>query len=1496
MQTGYGEPKQDSFNATTTGANAEGSLGSEKDPVKTINQKDNDVLMDIDETFAPVNLEELMQVDTNVNSNSELIENSEFKVLKPITHNHFVLDLFQSKSFKDKNVLNEYTYKIVPKYPTKDIPMNNILLHLKALFMSLIDEMRKEYGGAAKIRVYIWHQELKTQIVIPPQFLDKISSDILITDIENHLYSAGFIPADENLQINVAIAHVDLSGGARRKILNARLDAYYKTSMVSIRNDDNLCLPRAIAVGLAYIDKAKPVKLRRMKNTYSQLKDNRGTKQTNAAKDVLETAGLTTEIGTIMQLPFYESAFKVSIGVFSAEHNNTIIYPGSSKYQDQMFLYYSEEDGKGHFDFVSSPKGMLSTPYFCIHCLKGFSSAYKHSCAYWCNVCGKPDCSEKASSKKCTDCNRTCRSQQCYDFHKERKKTGRGINKGLELHSICEQFWECPDCQVTLKRSDRAIEFHKCGEMKCNVCKQFHMDSNHLCYMRAIESESNFDKFIFYDFECHQESGIHKPNFLVAQSICSKCENEQVTELSKCSSCGSRCENCNSFNKKKNEFVRNPCNSCGHRQVIFEGERTSKDFCQWLIAPQHKNFTVIAHNARAYDAYFLYDYMIQNSILPDPIIFSGSKIMFMKIERGLNMRILDSLNFLPMPLAKIPKSFGIEEKKKGFFPHYFNIPENQRVILPHLPDSKYYDPENMSKERREEFYQWYEKNYNREFNFQKEMREYCISDVDILLNGCWKFRSLVMEATGVVSFEDIMMGKTMGNSVDPLYFLTIASVCMGIFRSKFLRETWSILTKEEAEKNPNCDHTFDCNCNWLEGRKLNGQSEIEAFVNGVWVNCKQLAVHKKKFVKSPIGLIPPHGYSGSTNHSKQAMQWLYFLEKKYRQDGIDIDIQHARSDAGEKSILFTSPDARKTVYKVDGYFEYNGEKYVCEFNGCNWHGCRECYPRDRERTLEHGKTLEQRYKDTLLKEKRLKSMGYNVITIWSHSFADMVKSDENLAAFINSLGLRDPINIRDAYYGGRTNAIVLHYIFKKGEKGYYIDFTSLYPYILKYYKFPIGHPTRICTNFDPTCIETCTGGCIYSNCKGFHVGLKYFGVIKATFLPPTDLLHPVLPVRCNGKLKFPLCLTCAENGDVDSDCNCTDSQRMFEGTYCSPEVEVALNMGYKVIQYHEVLHWDETTIYDANYQLGGLFTDYINTFLKIKQEASGFPSHVVTEEDKDQYIQDYYNHEGVLLDKCSIVKNAGLRSISKLALNSFYGKFGQRTNMQKTKFIKDSGDFLCTMNDVTKKIGNFHLMNENTIEIEYEYASEFEPMSLNTNPVFAAFCTSWGRIKLWSEMNKLGDRVIYHDTDSIIFTVDENKSQYIPPLGDYLGDFTNELTCKEVDCTLRACEGHWIIEFVSCGPKNYAYKLNSGQVYCKVRGFTLNYQASKVLNFESMKDSLFSWKRKEPSEKVVIRNEIRRNKRTCTVYNKVIEKHYNVVYDKRRILPDFKTVPFGYKF
>ncbi|KAK5646300.1 hypothetical protein RI129_004764 [Pyrocoelia pectoralis] len=56
----------------------------------------------------------------------------------------------------------------------------------------------------------------------------------------------------------------------------------------------------------------------------------------------------------------------------------------------------------------------------------------------------------------------------------------------------------------------------------------------------------------------------------------------------------------------------------------------------------------------------------------------GSKIISMTVN---NIKLLDSLNFFPMSLAKLPKAFGLAGNfKKGFFPYHFNTAENQNYV------------------------------------------------------------------------------------------------------------------------------------------------------------------------------------------------------------------------------------------------------------------------------------------------------------------------------------------------------------------------------------------------------------------------------------------------------------------------------------------------------------------------------------------------------------------------------------------------------------------------------------------------------------------------------------------------------------------------------------------------------------------------------------------------------------------------------------------------
>ena len=150
------------------------------------------------------------------------------------------------------------------------------------------------------------------------------------------------------------------------------------------------------------------------------------------------------------------------------------------------------------------------------------------------------------------------------------------------------------------------------------------------------------------------------------------------------------------------------------------------------------------------------------------------------------------------------------------------------------------------------------------------------------------------------------------------------------------------------------------------------------------------------------------------------------------------------------------------------------------------------------------------------------------------------------------------------------------------------------------------------------------------------------------------------------------------------------------------------------------------------------------------------------------------------MDPNKIENNPGLRSIGKLAFNSFCGKFGQRTDVKEVQFINKYEKLYGILMDVTKVIKNFHVLNNDMIMKEYKQSEEFEELSNKTNVIILAFCSAYACIKLWKMMNRSSNCVLYHDTDSIIYTY--KSQEWIPLTGEYLGDLTDELSCSRIGC------------------------------------------------------------------------------------------------------------------
>ena len=657
----------------------------------------------------------------------------------------------------------------------------------------------------------------------------------------------------------------------------------------------------------------------------------------------------------------------------------------------------------------------------------------------------------------------------------------------------------------------------------------------------------------------------------------------------------------------------------------------------------------------------------------------------------------------------------------------------------------------MKPDERAKFLKWYDDRVseNYVFDFEKEIVDYCRSDVDILRRSLIKFR------------EDFIQLE----NIDPLRYITIASVCMTIYRSNYMP-------------------------------------------------------------KKTIAIVPE--YAKTDNFSKMSIMWLNYVSN-------GANIQHALN-GGEK--VLTIGDK---TYKVDGFCEETNTVY--EFYGCFWHGCPNCYKPNiiNSKSQRDMGTLNDQ---TIGKRDTIKNAGYNHASTYECQLTknkDFQKFAKNFTQEIV-----EPLNPRDAFYGGRTNATKLLYNFKENECGRYVDFCSLYPTVQYYQKYPIGHPTKI---FNPEKYDK-----------------SWYGLIKCKVVPPRKLYHPVLPQRIKvdnyEKLIFTLCKRCAETRNQNK-CKHSDNKRSFIGTWTTDEVNEAIKKGYKVLETYEVWNFDKTS--------DDLFKGYIRRFMKIKLESSKYD--FKTKEEETNFKLKIKESLDIDIEKFEF--NAGLRSISKLCLNSLWGKFGQRSNMSQTKYVTEVSEFYEILLDDKLGNKNFQFINDDMVQMTYNFKDQFVDNSNNTNIYIACFTTSHARLMLYDKLDYLNEKVLYFDTDY----ADDNTKNI--ETGDMLGDMTDEIS------------GKGISSFVSTGPKSYSFKYGDDQQKSAIKGFTLNHENNNLLNHDSLSKIV-----KKQIREITIVNENKITRKNREIVNKYCEKIFKFGYDKRVIKHvdenHIDTLPYGY--
>jgi len=238
--------------------------------------------------------------------------------------------------------------------------------------------------------------------------------------------------------------------------------------------------------------------------------------------------------------------------------------------------------------------------------------------------------------------------------------------------------------------------------------------------------------------------------------------------------------------------------------------------------------------------------------------------------------------------------------------------------------------------------------------------------------------------------------------------------------------------------------------------------------------------------------------------------------------------------------------------------------------------------------------------------------------------------------------------------------------------------------------------------------------------------------------------------------------------------------------------------GYRILEIHEVYDY-QVTQFNPEIGDGGIFVNYINTFLKLKAEASGYPGWVRSTEDEDRYIESLWQSEGIRLDRECIRCNAAKRGLAKLCLNSMFRKLTERNDRTMTQIITETKELYGFLATSGIKVVNLVFASDDVVWVSWTRGAEEDVPNLrHTNEVIGYYVTAVAWIHLYRYLDRLRENAMYCDRDSVIYVQTRDEPALIET-GDKLGDMTSELRPSE-----------FISEFVSARQKNYAYRVMTG--------------------------------------------------------------------------------------
>ena len=951
--------------------------------------------------------------------------------------------------------------------------------------------------------------------------------DQVFQNLQNTLNSQEAFAMDDTFRIEVTtVAPRTAHRGSkprRKKIgyIGAEDFLLKNKSVIRINNQkDQLCAPRAIVAAKAAVDyPAKHGTRTQLTKAHANTSDR---PQQQAAYHLCKEAGVPEGPVGPEELKKFQAVLPNHrlLCVHLNRNNEVVAYcPHSPDKKDIVILYYDE-----HYHGCNSLNGFFQTSYYCPYCLKGYDNQGQHRC-------------ESLENKLC----KSCRRKDCPDFEKSHPQR---LKPNLRCEP-CGRYFYGPTClafhhQYTLagvhnlqksicktvwhckscgKLNNGMAEQkqHKCGFSECSTCKAYANLKTHKCF---IESANEVRK----RKEHHQQKAAKRRRVADNPIEAAYDEGEHVENRAQPMPQEKKPPlHVYTDFEARQDTGHHIANLCVYQtdegvEHVIEGEDCVKTFVKELKDLTEEDTREVIVIAHNLQAYD--GYFVIEELYCDGKSVKQIRAGAKIIElRHFGIKFIDSLNFFSMPLSDFPKTFGLKLYAKDAAGRL--IRDEDGNYQEH-PLSKGFFPHLFNRVE------------NQQYVGPLPSRE--------------DYMPLTMSKDKKKEFDQWYYDQIKQNAVFDFRHELIEYCKLDVTILRLGCQTFQKLFIKESHFNPFEHPTIAsaCNRDLIENR-----------------------LDPKKIASEPT-----YGWNGEQgNQSKEALEWLQWVDYENRKN---ISPEERDFHDQMKTPKHQHPAHRKYVehagnggerYMADIQTTVDGfdpeKNIIYQFHGCYWHGCTLCYPNQSEIHYRHaGRRMYEVREKTRRTTNQPRRAGFTVVEMWGCQWTQKKKEDPEISEFVKTLEFVERLNPRHAFFGGRTNAAKMYHKCRPHEKILYMDFTSLYPTVNKYGLYPTGHPEVILNPEDQDISH-------------------YFGIAQCTVRASRNLYHPVLPVRLNNKLLFPLCCRCAEEQlqapmlERSYRCPHNDIEREFTGTWCTPELLEAQDQGYTIVKIHEVYHFKE---------------------------------------------------------------------------------------------------------------------------------------------------------------------------------------------------------------------------------------------------------------------------------------------------------------------------------